>query len=187
MWCDVPWGLHSPGPTPSPYPRRVSAVVLPGEQRKSLERAREDARLASHPHRPGSQRRNSGGARSSDRDGRKARLQVLVRGTRRRLEVSHTNAEMRLCDSWRPRSAFTLPSSRPQQAPTPRPDTQQAPPTCHGLSSPFCDNHTFTACPIKCHDIASSARRPQEKNRSDRILRHLHTPHVSRHDVMVAL
>ena len=29
MWCDVPWGLHSPGPTPSPYPRRVSAVVPP--------------------------------------------------------------------------------------------------------------------------------------------------------------
>ena len=37
MWCDVPWGLHSPGPTPSPYPRRVSAVVPPsGSSEKVL-------------------------------------------------------------------------------------------------------------------------------------------------------
>ena len=37
MWCDVPWGLHSPGPTPSSYPRRVSAVVLPsGSSEKVL-------------------------------------------------------------------------------------------------------------------------------------------------------
>ena len=37
MWCDVPWGLHSPRPTPSPYPRRVSAVVPPsGSSEKVL-------------------------------------------------------------------------------------------------------------------------------------------------------
>ena len=184
MWCDVPWGLHSPGPTPSSYPRRVSAVVLPGEQRKSLERAREDARLASHPHRPGSQRRSSGGARSSDRVGRKAWLRVLVRGTRCRLEVSHTNADKRLCDSWCPRSLCTLTSSRTQQPSTPQSDTRKP---CRRVVD---FRPTLAACtPLKVqslnyHDNTSPAMCSQEKNRSDRMSQERHTPHVSRHGVI---
>ena len=112
----------------------ADAVVVPStrqrgcapqrEQRESLERAREGARLASRPHGPGSQRRSSGGARSSDRVGRKAWLQVPVRGTRSQLEVSHTNADKRLCDSWCPRSLYTLISSRTQRSPTLQSDTR---------------------------------------------------------------
>ena len=175
----------------------ADAVVVPStrqrgcapqrEQRESLERAREGARLASRPHGPGSQRRSSGGARSSDRVGRKAWLPVPVRGTRSRLEVSHTNADKRLCDSWCPRSLRTLPSSPTQRPPAPRPDMRQPHSFCHGLSSPFSDNHVFNICSTKCRDNTSPAMCPQEENRSGRGPQHLRIPYVSRHRVTDAL
>ena len=179
MWCDVPWGLHSPGPTPSSYPRRVSAVVLPGGAAKSLERAREDARLASHPHRPGSQRRSSGGARSSDRVGWKAWLRVLVRGTRCRLEVSHTNADKRLCDSWCPQSLCTLTSSRTQQPSTRQPDTRKPYRRAADFRPTLAAYTPFNVQSLIYRDNVSPAMRSQEKNRSDRMPQERHTPHVS--------
>ena len=158
-----------------------------GEQRKSLERAREDARLTSHPHRPGSQRRSSGGARSSDRVGRKAWLRVLVRGTRCRLEVSHTNADKRLCDSWCPRSLCTLTSSRTQQPSTPQPDTRKPCRRAADFRSTLAAYTPFNVQSSNYRDNTSPAMCSQEKNRSDRILQHLHTPRVSRRDVMDVL
>ena len=163
---------------------RQRGCVPKGEQRKSLERAREDARLASHPHRPGSQRRSSGGARSSDRVGRKARLRVLVRGTRCRLEVSHTNAEMRLCDSWCPRSLCTLTSSRTQQPSTPQPDTRKPCRRTADFRPTLAAYTPFNVQSLNYRDNTSPAMCSQKKNRSDRMSQERHTPHVSRHGVI---
>ena len=172
----------------------ADAVVVPStrqrgcapqrEQRESLERAREGARLASRPHGPGSQRRSSGGARSSDRVGRKAWLRVLVRGTRRRLEVSHTNADKRLCDSWCPRSLCTLTSSRTQQPSTPQPDTRKPCRRAADFRSTLAAHTPFNVQSSNYRDITSPAMCSQEKNRSDRLPQERHAPHVSRHGVI---
>ena len=187
MWCDVPWGLHSPGPTPSSYPRRVSAVVLPAGSSEKVLRAPARAHALPDVH---TDRARSGAAQaaqgprtgSAGRRGFRYRYETPEAGskypTQTPISACATHGVPDLCTRW--------PHHPPSNHPPP-PRHAEAPLKYYGLSTQSHSSHTFNAYLLNYCDNTSSAVRPQEKNRMDRRPQHLHTSRVSRHGVTDAL
>ena len=187
MWCDVPWGLHSPGPTPSSYPRRVSAVVFPSGSSEKVLSAPARAHASPDVH---SDRARSGASQAAQgpRTG-----SVVRRGFRYWYEAPDADSKY---PTQTPRCAcathgvLDLRSRCPHHAPSrhsPLGQTRSKPHNVSRTVIPILRQPHRTACLTSTPNITSSARHRQEKNRSDHIPQHLHPPCVSRHDVIVAV
>ena len=185
MWCDVPWGLHSPGPTPSPYPRRVSAVVPPSGSSEKVLSAPARAHASPDVH---SDRARSGASQAAQgpRTG-----SVVRRGFGYWYEAPDADSKY---PTQTPRcacathGALDLHARCPHHAPSKRPPLSQTRSKSHQRLTDFRSTlaaHTpFNVQSSNYRDITSPAMCSQEKNRSDRLPQERHAPHVSRHGVI---